>query len=60
MNGGHGDMVLVESGNNQELDKEWVTLIMNARKQGFSIEDVQKVLFCLKESGKDEIEETAV
>lgn len=53
-------MVLIESENNQGLDDEWVALIMNARTLGFNVEDVRKVLLCLKESSKDEMQDTAV
>lgn len=53
-------MVLVNSGDNQDLDIEWVALIMNARSLGFSMEDVRKVLQCLEESKKDDIQDTAV
>lgn len=53
-------MILIESENKQDLDDEWVALIMNARTLGFSVEDVRKVLLCLKESSKDEIQDTAV
>nr|MBC9203194.1 anti-repressor SinI family protein [Paenibacillus sp. PL91] len=60
MNGGHGQMVLINSNDNQDLDMEWVALIMNARSLGFSKEDVRKVLLCLEESKKDDIQETAV
>ncbi|RCW42717.1 DNA-binding anti-repressor SinI [Paenibacillus prosopidis] len=52
-------MVLFGSENKQVLDDEWVALIMNARTLGFSVEDVRKVLLCLKESGKDEMQDTA-
>lgn len=57
---GTWDMVLVKSEDNQDLDMEWVALIMNARSLGFSKEDVRKVLLCLEESKKDDIQETAV
>lgn len=53
-------MVLINSNDNQDLDMEWVALIMNARSLGFSKEDVRKVLLCLEESKKDDIQETAV
>lgn len=45
----------------QELDSEWVALIMNAKTKGFSKEDIRKVLLLLKESSNDdEPTETAV
>ncbi|CAM4113334.1 anti-repressor SinI family protein [Paenibacillus alkaliterrae] len=53
-------MVLVKSEDNQDLDKEWVALIKDARSMGFTKEDVRKVLLCLQESGKDDTKETAV
>jgi hypothetical protein len=60
MNGGHGKMVLVKADDQQDLDMEWVALIMNARSLGFSKEDVRKVLLCLEESKSDDIQDTAV
>lgn len=53
-------MVLINSDDHQDLDLEWVALIMNARTLGFSKEDVQKALLILKESSNDEMQGTAV
>jgi uncharacterized protein (UPF0335 family) len=53
-------MVLVQSEDNQDLDMEWVTLIMSARSMGFDSEDVRKILKVLAESGKDGAADTAV
>ncbi|WP_424767289.1 anti-repressor SinI family protein [Paenibacillus sp. sgz302251] len=53
-------MVLVGSENNQDLDMDWVALIMSARTLGLSKEDIRKVLLILKESDNDEMQETAV
>jgi hypothetical protein len=53
-------MVLVNSEDNQDLDMEWVALLMSARSKGFSTEDVRKIFLCLQESGKEGIEGTAV
>ncbi|KRE51251.1 hypothetical protein ASG81_03555 [Paenibacillus sp. Soil522] len=58
--GGHGYMVLAKSENNQDLDMEWVALIMDARTLGLSKEDIRKALLLLKENGKDDMQETAV
>jgi len=53
-------MVLTKAEDIQELDKEWVTLIMKARSLGFSTDDVRKVLHCLEESKGNDIQVTAV
>ncbi|NIK76082.1 hypothetical protein FHS15_001189 [Paenibacillus castaneae] len=54
-------MMLTKLEDNHELDSEWVALIMNARAKGFSKEDIRKVLLCIQESAKGEMEEeTAV
>ncbi|MBD2872030.1 hypothetical protein [Paenibacillus arenilitoris] len=53
-------MVLVPSEDHQELDMEWVTLIMRARSMGFNQDEVRKIIKVLAESGKDGMEETAV
>ncbi|WP_081417100.1 anti-repressor SinI family protein [Paenibacillus sp. Soil522] len=53
-------MVLAKSENNQDLDMEWVALIMDARTLGLSKEDIRKALLLLKENGKDDMQETAV
>ncbi|MGM0880078.1 MAG: DNA-binding anti-repressor SinI [Bacillota bacterium] len=53
-------MVLVKSDDDQDLDTEWVALIMDARTLGLSKEDILKALHTLKESGKDEIQESAI
>lgn len=60
MNGGLFKMIHTQL-ENQELDSEWVALIMNAKTKGFSKEDIRKVLLLLKESSNDdEPTETAV
>ncbi|WP_169507538.1 hypothetical protein [Paenibacillus harenae] len=53
-------MVLVQSEDNQDLDMEWVTLIMNARSMGFETEDLRKILKVLAENGNDGAADTAV
>ncbi|MGO4543315.1 protein sinI [Paenibacillus sp. 2TAB23] len=53
-------MALVKSDHNHDLDMEWVDLIMKARALGYSREDVQKAILVLKESSKDDIQDTAV
>lgn len=53
-------MVLINSDDHQDLDLEWVALIMNARTLGYSKEDVQKALLILKESSNDEMQDAAV
>jgi hypothetical protein len=53
-------MVLINSEDNQELDMEWVALLMSARSKGFSAEDVREIILCLRESSKEGMEDTAV
>jgi hypothetical protein len=60
LNGGFEEMALVKSDHIHDLDMEWVSLIKKARDLGYSREDVQKALLVIKESSKDEIQDTAV
>ncbi|WP_144376746.1 anti-repressor SinI family protein [Paenibacillus sp. FSL A5-0031] len=53
-------MVLAKAEDIQELDMEWVTLIMKARSLGFSKDEVRKVLLCLEESKDNDVQVTAV
>ncbi|MNZ92590.1 Anti-repressor SinI [compost metagenome] len=50
-------MELIKS---QELDMEWVALMMKAKMIGYTKEDVRKALTVLKESNRADREETAV
>jgi len=60
MNGGQGDMTLLQAENIQELDMEWVELILSARKMGLNTEDIRKALLCLEEEGKSAMQDKAV
>ena len=47
--------------NNHELDTEWVELITRAKSQGYSTEDVRKIIGIIKETTKlDEVQGSAV
>lgn len=48
------------SNNMQELDAEWVELMLCARAKGLTIEEVSKVLRILQEEGHAIIQESAV
>ncbi|MHA6485262.1 anti-repressor SinI family protein [Paenibacillus sp. strain BS8-2] len=48
------------SDNQQELDAEWVELMLSARSKGLTTEEVSKVLRILQEQGQSNIKENAV
>ncbi len=50
----------VESDNLQELDAEWVELMLCARAKGLTTTEVSKVLRILQEEGQAIIQESAV
>ncbi|MFF2888883.1 MULTISPECIES: hypothetical protein [Paenibacillus] len=50
----------VISDNQQELDAEWVELMICAREKGLTTEEVSKVLRILQEEGQSIIQESAV
>lgn len=60
MNGGQGDMTLGQVENIQDLDMEWVELILSARKMGFNTEEIRKALLCIKEESKADMQDKAV
>ncbi|CAH8705336.1 anti-repressor SinI family protein [Paenibacillus thiaminolyticus] len=37
-------MVEAVTGNNEQLDKDWVAIILTARQMGLSIADIRKLL----------------
>ncbi len=48
------------SDNQQELDAEWVELMLSARSKGLTTDEVSKVLRILQEQGQTIIKENAV
>ncbi|WP_182914157.1 hypothetical protein [Paenibacillus sp. 1011MAR3C5] len=50
----------VISDNQQELDAEWVELMLCARAKGLTTDEVSKVLRILQEEGQSNIQESAV
>ncbi|MFD0588416.1 hypothetical protein ACFQZE_10420 [Paenibacillus sp. GCM10027627] len=53
-------MIRFKSDNQQELDAEWVELMLYARAKGLTVEEVSKVLRILQEEGHSFIQESAV
>lgn len=51
---------VVASDNQQELDAEWVELMICARAKGLTTEEVSKVLRVLQAEGQSIIQESAV
>lgn len=48
------------SDNQQELDADWVELMLSARSKGLTTDEVSKVLRILQEQGQSHIKENAV
>ncbi|MCU6710286.1 anti-repressor SinI family protein [Paenibacillus sp. J5C_2022] len=53
-------MTAIYSDNQQQLDKEWVELILLARTKGLTKDQVQKALSILTEEKRNRLEESAV
>lgn len=59
-NGGREVMTAIYSDNQQQLDMEWVELILLARTKGLTKDQIRKALSILTEEKRHELEESAI